>query len=45
MPRTLNVNIGGIEINRCHSARNLGITLDDELSWKPQLDLLRSNYL
>ena len=25
----------------CHSTRYLGITLDDELNWKPQLDLLR----
>ena len=41
MPCTLNVNIGGIKINRCHSTRYLGITLDDELNWKPQLDLLR----
>ena len=39
MPCTLNVNIGGI--NRCHSTRYLRITLDDELNWKPQLDLLR----
>ena len=43
MPCTLNVNIGGIKSNKCHSTRYLGrpITLDDELNWKPQLDLLR----